>query len=144
MATYYTHQPFNSLSQNFNLLIVLYNNIFVFFHHFQSGNFYMSSSQMLTNHFDLLSSDVTILFSISDGSKDVSLKIILFNKNQMTQVPQEEQPASIKIPQMIVRMNKSSYGQFEAAVSLKAIVKGLYSNQKISGKKGNHEERKRM
>ena len=95
----------------------------------------MSSS--LTDQFHLLS-DVTIPFSISDCSKDVSLKIILFNKNQMAQL-QDEQPASIKIPQMIVRMNKNSCGQFEATVSLKAIVKALYAS-KTSGKKGNHEE----
>lgn len=91
----------------------------------------------LTNLVHLFS-DVTIPFQISDGSKDVSLKIILFNKNQLTHF-QEEQPSAIKIPQMIIRMNKNSYGQFEADVSLKAVVKALYSN-KISAKKANQEE----
>ena len=83
--------------------------------------------------------DVQIPFAISDDSKDVSLKIILFNKNQQL-AAEDEQANSIKIPSMILRMEKDTYGQFETSVSLKSVVKALYANNQKMGKKSQKEE----
>lgn len=100
--------------------------------------------QYTNNVFSLLS-DITVPFAISDVSKEVSLKVILFNKNQLQlqqQVQQEEQATSIKVPQMILRMDKNDYGQFETSVSLKAVVKALYAGKSLS--KGDSDAAKQL
>lgn len=96
-----------------------------------------SIASVITN---TISDEVELHFCTNSGSTQMSLMIFLFGKNQLAQSSEQH---NATLPGLTIPMKNNGFGEFEATVSMKQIIKAFFGGSSTSQKKRETQEEER-